>query len=1034
MSVEIGTAYVSVIPGAKGFAKTLRRELEREFAQADFDSLIDRTFGDRAPVALPVRPEIDPKDVPTELPRQTRKPKLPVTLDPLFAAFQAEVKRQTAQLAREVSIRVPATADTAGLRSRVSAEIQQIESQLSADIPTEPAGRREYEAKLRALVAGVERNIKADIRVNLDTAGATRAKGAVGAIGGALKALGGIAAGAFGVITDGMTRSSSNAVRFGGAVAGALTTAAGPAGMVAAALAGVAAAAVALSVAATLASPALGALAGALAAIPGIAVGAGAALATLALGLSGISDAFKPASGGGGGGGGGIDLATQARQVAQATRGVESAQRALIRAQRDARAAQLGINAAIAEEIERREDLDRAVRGAALDKQDAALRQEEALRELNAALETGDIPTIQRAKLAYAQAQLGVEAAADAADDLGKEQAKASKTTVKNSDIVQAAYQRQIDASDALKAATDQLASANESLQAAQNPPGGGGGGGGIGAQMTKIAPAAQAFVDAVKALKPAFDDLRLSVQQRLFKGLDKTITRIGEKWLPALKPILGRYADAFNTFFKDLGGAITTPKFMDSIAVAAEAGSTALGKIGKSITKSLTPAFGALAKASKPFIEGLGDELADVVTTFSDWVLAGEKSGDLQDFFDKATQAMHDIFDIGEDVARIIGSIIEIIIGENLDAGARSPLESFKAGLDSLATWLEDPKNQKMITDFFEDVGKAIDDVGYYVSKIDGWLTDISEFADAVGLILKGIDPTTGETLGADLWEGIKKGFGDAAAATGDFFAKLLWKGPKSLIGRIKSGLGIASPSKLTAKMGKDLINGLINGVKVRFTNLARTVARIPVIVMRAIGSLATTFLQKGRDLITGLINGIGGRTQSLANKVSSLVGTIRNNIGSVAGTLYNSGRSVVQGLIDGINSKYGSLASAMGSLVGGAIPGIVSRVLQINSPSKVMARLGESVPEGLALGIETGTPLVVGASAGMADAAVPQLKSLPRLVNSPINGLQVGATTGQPALDWARTATGSKLLDAIRAEIKVVYHGDATAALGSR
>jgi hypothetical protein len=98
-----------------------------------------------------------------------------------------------------------------------------------------------------------------------------------------------------------------------------------------------------------------------------------------------------------------------------------------------------------------------------------------------------------------------------------------------------------------------------------------------------------------VKALKPAFEDLRLDVQQRLFEGLDKTVTNLGNAWIPALKVTLGSYADTFNQFFKNLGSSITTPKFISDLQAGAEGFRQGFEDIGTAVTDSLVPAFGAL-------------------------------------------------------------------------------------------------------------------------------------------------------------------------------------------------------------------------------------------------------------------------------------------------------------------------------------------------------------------------------------------------------------------------------------------------------
>jgi hypothetical protein len=974
MAVEVGTAYVSVIPSAQGFAKKLKAEVAREFATADLDKLVSQAFT-RTPIRVAVRPVVDTS-------------------------------------ARTQRIDIPVRADGTGLGTEV-----------------------------RALVGEVERRTKIDIKVDIDKRG-----GGLAGLTASLKSAPTSLRGAFESLSSAMAESGNAAIRMGGNIVGAATAATGPIGAVAGAALALSGAIAAAAGAALFAAPALSALAGAVASIPTLLTGAGAAFATLGLGFKGIGEAFKPKAGGGGGSGGSSpvkaaeDLAGRARQVAQATRGVESAQRSLIRAQGDVVNAQRAVNTAIAGEIERRQDLSRELRNAKLDQRDAALSVDETLRALNFAKDSGDIPAIRRAQLEFDQAKARVDDTADATQDLQKEQTKASRTSVRDSDAVREAMDRQRSALDGVRSAFDQVKSAQENLAAAKNPfrastgaGGGSGGGGGIAAAVTKLAPAAQRFVNAIKAMRPAFESLRLDVQERLFKGLDDTVTHLGKAWLPQLRITLGDYADTFNRFFRDLGKGLAQPKFISDLGAGAEGFRKALEAIGKSVTDGLVPAFGALSRAGAPFVEAFGKEIAGIVTAFSRWVLAGEKSGALQEFFANATKSMKDIFAIGGSVARIIGNIIEIIVGRKLGTTAKSPLESFRDGLDRLANYLDDPANQERIRRFFGGIQDALVGVGNLVLKVGGWIEQFKALKAALfGDGDKDKSSSLGQEIGEALITGIIFGFLQAQAGLTNFVAGLLWRGPNSLIGRIKSGLGIASPSKLTTTIGQQVMDGLVRGIADRFGSLADRVRGIPNRIRVAFGTAAQVLLGRGRDVVNGLTNGITDRLAGLHDRVSSLRDRIRGAAGDTSQLLYTAGKNVVIGLWNGIASLGNWLANRVRDFINATVPGPIQRALGIASPSKVAAELGRRVPEGLALGIASGNRLVESAAAGMATAALPMIG--PALAGNPTRGMSAASSAVQPVLGWARGASGDRLLDALRDLIEVRYGGDAGAAFASR
>ncbi|MGW1059360.1 hypothetical protein [Micromonospora rubida] len=177
MATEAGTAYVAIIPSARGFAHALKKDIAKEFAGSKLDTLISDALAGTS-VTVPVRPEVRPGDVPDELPvRPGREPTLPVRLDPLTAALQADVRRELSGLTRE-ALKVDVGADTDQLRTDVSAAINAVENTLSADVPTEPGDLREYERRLRAQVAEVSRTVRArvDTDVDVDVDGPLRSK------------------------------------------------------------------------------------------------------------------------------------------------------------------------------------------------------------------------------------------------------------------------------------------------------------------------------------------------------------------------------------------------------------------------------------------------------------------------------------------------------------------------------------------------------------------------------------------------------------------------------------------------------------------------------------------------------------------------------------------------------------------------------------------------------------------------------------------------------------------------------------------
>lgn len=1099
--ISVGQVSIEVIASVKKLAKSLRADIEKEFKALDFSKLIQDSIGNK-PIKVPVLAELDTeslkekvrqtrvpkvkvpldpdtKDIPEKV-KKTRVPKVPVPLDPVMQAFQQEVRRQTAALSRQ-AIKIPVDGDFAHLRSEIAADLVEIQRQSKIQIPTEPGDKAAYEARLKAQLAEVARRVKQTVHVDVDVDKDGRAGGGIGGLTAGLQGLTrflpslGAVSGGVADIVGAFQKLAGTSAQAGGAMAGAAQSAAGPVGVLVGALVAAGAAAVALSTGFALAVPVLGvvaagltAVAGAAAAIPGALAGAGAVFGTLGLGFKGISDAFKPRAGGGGGGGGGSgeDPAARARRVAAAERGVDAARRGIAAATRGLQSAERGyddavravsdaqaraaksqeaINRARREAKEDIDDLSRALRGAVLDEEDATLRITEALRALNQAKESGVLPDIQRADLEYRQAQLALENAKDATDDLGEASKVANKLGVEGSDKVQDALADQrdairavkdaqqgvVDAQNAIKSANESLAASYDGLASAQDAvaeankkaAAAGGGGGGLAQQVTKLAPAAEKFVAAVKALKPAFEGLRLDVQQRLFAGLDKTVTNLGKAWIPRLRETLGSYADTFNGFFKRLGTAVTTPKFISDLQTAAEGARQGLKKIGDSITSSLVPAFGALAAASAPFLKKAGEEIAKVVSEFSNWILKAEQSDKLKSFFATAAEALHDIFTTGKEVGRLIGNLFRIIFTGN-GKSDKSAIDSFNDGLRKINEWLEDPSNQQKIADFFD--------------RLKGFYEDFKAKFSTVKGILDKILPSDGEgkagslgvQIGSALVAGVLAGIGQTLSFQNGVLADLFLNSPLSLIGSIKRLLGIKSPSTVMAAIGRNLIEGLINGITGMFGALRTRVLGLRTTITNVFASAGSFLSNAGRNVVAGLANGIVALYGALRTRANALRAVITNALSSAGSLLYRHGQAVISGLINGISSMVRSLGSYLGQ-IGAFIqahkgPIEKDRVLLFGAGQAIMGGLISGIDDkkaALAAQLADVTSLVGGTSFSDldsgADAAITR-------------SLQVaGANTLQAT--WAPGMTGDKLLDAMRDKIQFSFGGRVDRALST-
>jgi hypothetical protein len=494
--------------------------------------------------------------------------------------------------------------------------------------------------------------------------------------------------------------------------------------------------------------------------------------------------------------------------------------------------------------------------------------------------------------------------------------------------------------------------------------------------------------------------------------------------------------------------------------------------EIFDAIAKDLVPAFGTLSRAAGPFLSQLGGEIAGVVTQFSKWVEDGKKSGKLADFFERASKAMHDIFSIGKTVGSIIASIFEIITGSSPKPGNKSPLESFKDGLQKIADYLNDPKNQAKIEDFIKKVEDAVTKAFDLTNKVAGVFSNIRSVLNELG---GGGSNSIWADIGAGIITGILAGIELQTQLLFSFFG-FLWN---SVITFVKGQLGIHSPSTVFAEIGGNLIDGLILGIQTAFGALFAAAGQIPVQVITAVGNAGTWLVTHGQNAVIGIENGIGKQLGNLSsyagnikatvvNKLSDAgswlsahggnavigfingiggrlgqVGTAARNIAATAingvGDLYNSmlsvGKNVVIGIYNGIVGMGSFLYNGLVNWVRANIPGPIRAVLGINSPSKVAHELGTYVGQGLALGITSQGDDVKAAADAIAAKAVPQVPDLMfgagGMADAALSASLQASSQQQLLLGWKSGTRGDQLLAALANMIDVQYQGDVERAL---
>ncbi len=270
-------------------------------------------------------------------------------------------------------------------------------------------------------------------------------------------------------------------------------------------------------------------------------------------------------------------------------------------------------------------------------------------------------------------------------------------------------------------------------------------------------------------------------------------------------------------------------------------------------------------------------------------------------------------------EILTVLGDIAPTAIGILVPAIVELLPEIIQTGIDVVISLVQGisetlPELIPAATEAIIKIAETLTDPGNLGNLVDAALEIILALADGI------IDAVP------RLLEVAPKIITNLITALIENFPKIIESGVK-LVMSLVDGL-IKSIPQLTAAVPK-LIIGIVQGI---LDNLPQIIMSGPKIIMA---------------LIEGLISAIPDLVLAVPTLIKSIVDTFLNyDWGSI-------GRNIVSGIKNGVLNTWNGLKSGVGTAVNGLVGGVES-ILGIASPSKVFARIGGYMAEGLGQGFD--------------------------------------------------------------------------------
>jgi hypothetical protein len=220
---------------------------------------------------------------------------------------------------------------------------------------------------------------------------------------------------------------------------------------------------------------------------------------------------------------------------------------------------------------------------------------------------------------------------------------------------------------------------------------------------LGKLAPSAAAFVREASAIKPAFDSMRLDVQEALFAGLGGRLGSLASVYLPLARTALGGLASDMNSAAHAVADFFTLPSTAADLGNMLSNGRIAFQELtgaARPIVQILTD----IGAVGSTFLPGLAGGFTSAAQQAADFVSKARESGRLREWISSGLSVLGELALLLGNVGRIIFSVFSA--GQEVGGGFISTL---RIATGEVARFLESPVGQSMLATFFTAVGNAV-------------------------------------------------------------------------------------------------------------------------------------------------------------------------------------------------------------------------------------------------------------------------------------------------------------------------------------
>lgn len=417
---------------------------------------------------------------------------------------------------------------------------------------------------------------------------------------------------------------------------------------------------------------------------------------------------------------------------------------------------------------------------------------------------------------------------------------------------------------------------------------------------------------------------------------------------------------------FESVGTAIETA--CSGISEVVTSLGTAVSDVVTSVTDGMSKIIDSIGNA----ISGVLDSLANIIDSIGEAALnAGKGFNELSKGLERITKL--NLFDMAASMAAVIASLAGVTAMSGGLAEAGTGMKQFADGIKQVS------KNGTVAATALTTINAAVTPLSTTLPQLGPQLTTVSEqiqtFADNAMTAFTTLAASTVSCMAFTMTMAMLNAAVQQATAV--FTGYML-----VITGAVAAFAGLAS--------GAQSAQAAISGLTGVATSVGSALSSLGAVGSAAMQSLVSSFREAqgeaesaGKAIGTNFTKSVQSGLKQLPTIAQSAISSMISVLNSAQSAAYTSGAYIGIGLANGMRSQLGTVRAVAAQLAAAADEAIQAKA-RIGSPSKVMAKNGMWIGQGLVNGIEGMYSKVHKAAYGLFD--IPQLSN-PKMAFAGIN-----------------------------------------------